>query len=54
MIIDNELSWKDQITFVCKKVAHGIGVIIKARKVPSSKSRKCFLLLIYIFVHDMM
>ena len=31
VIIDNKLSWKDHISFVCRKVARGIGVIIKAR-----------------------
>ena len=33
VVIDNKLSWKDHISFVCRKVARGIGVIIKARKV---------------------
>ena len=33
VIIDNKLSWKDHIFFVCRKVARGIGVLIKARKV---------------------
>ena len=32
VIIDNKLSWKYHISFVCRKVARGIGVIIKARE----------------------
>ena len=31
VIIDNKLSWKDHISFVCRKVARGIGIITKAR-----------------------
>ena len=34
------VSWKDHISFVCRKVARGIGVIIKARKVLRSESLK--------------
>ena len=34
------LSWKDHISFVCRKVAHGIGVINKARKVLRNESLK--------------
>ena len=41
VIIDNKLSWKDHISFVCRKVTRGIGVIIKARKVLHSESLKC-------------
>ena len=40
MIIDNKLSWKDHISFVCRKVAHGFGVIIKVRKVLRSELLK--------------
>ena len=51
MIIDNKLGWKDDISFVCRKVARGIGVIIKARKVPRSESLKClYYSFIYIYV----
>ena len=41
VIIDNKLSWKDHISFVCKMIARGIGVIIKARKLFRSESLKC-------------
>ena len=41
VIIDNKLSWKDHISFVCRKVARGIGVLIKARTVLRSESLKC-------------
>ena len=40
VIIDNKLSWKDHISFVCRKVVRGIGVIIKARKVLRNESLK--------------
>ena len=33
VIIDNKLKWKDHIDYISKKIANGIGVIIKARKV---------------------
>ena len=33
VIIDNKLKWKDHIHYISKKIAKGIGVIIKARKV---------------------
>ena len=51
VIIDNKLSWKDHISFVCRKVARGIGVIIKARKVLHSESMKC---LYYSFIYPYM
>ena len=41
VIIDNKFSWKDYISFVCRKVARGIGDIIKARKVLHNESMKC-------------
>ena len=47
VVIDNKLSWKDHISFVCRKVARGIGVIIKARKVLRNESLKC---LYYSFI----
>ena len=43
-----KLSWKDHISFVCRKVARGIAVIIKARKVLRSESLKC---LYYSFIY---
>ena len=33
VIIDNNLNWKPHITYISKKVAKGIGTILKARKV---------------------
>ena len=50
-IIDNKLSSKEHISFVCRKVARGIGVIINARKVLRSESLKC---LHYSFIHPYM
>ena len=32
VIIDNKLSWKEHIPYVCGKVAKGIGIIFKVRK----------------------
>ena len=51
VVIDNKLSWKDHISFVCRKVARGIGVIIKARKVLHNESLKC---LYYSFIYPYM
>ena len=51
VVIDNKLSWKDHISFVCRKVARGIGVIIKARKVLYNESLKC---LYYSFIYPYM
>ena len=42
VIIDDKLNWKDHVSFVCRKVAHGLGVIIKARKVLRNESLKNF------------
>ena len=51
VIIVNKLSWKDQISFVCRNSARGIGVIIKARKVLHNESMKC---LYYSFIYPYM
>ena len=51
VVIDNKLSWKDHISFMCRKVARGIGVIIKARKVLYNESLKC---LYYSFIYPYM
>ena len=32
VIIDNKLSWKEHISYVCGKVAKGIGIVSKVRK----------------------
>ena len=31
VIINNKLNWKDHISYICGKIARGIGMIIKAR-----------------------
>ena len=51
VVVDNKLSWKDHISFVCRKVARDIGVIIKARKVLHNESLKC---LYYSFMYPYM
>ena len=51
VIIDNKLSWKDHISFVCRKGARGIGVISKTRKVLHNESMKC---LHYSFIYPYM
>ena len=33
VVIENKLKWKDHIEYISKKIAKGIGVIIKSRKV---------------------
>ena len=33
VIIDNKLKWKEHIDYISKKIANGIGVIVKARKI---------------------
>ena len=38
VIIDDKLNWRDHVSFVCSKVARGLGVIIKARKVLQKES----------------
>ena len=40
VIIDDKLNWKDHVSFVCRKGARGLGVIIKARKVLRNESLK--------------
>ena len=40
VIIDDQLNWKDHVSFVCRKVARGLSVIIKARKVLRNESLK--------------
>ena len=50
-LLTTNCRWKDHISFVCRKVARGIEVIIKARKVLHSKSMKC---LFYSFIYPYM
>ena len=33
VIIDDKLNWRDHVSFVCRKVARGLGVIMKAKEV---------------------
>ena len=51
VITDKKLSWKDHISFACRKVVSGIGVIIKARKVLRSEPLKY---LYYSFIYPYM
>ena len=48
VIIEDKLNWKDHVSFVCRKVARGLGVKIKARKVLQNESLKS---LYYSFIH---
>ena len=40
VILNDTLNSKDRVSFVCRKVARGLGVIIKARKVLWNESLK--------------
>ena len=46
--IDDKLNWKDHVSCVCRKVAPGLGVIIKTRKVLRNESPKS---LYYSFIY---
>ena len=48
VIIDGKLNWKNHVSFVCRKYALGLGVIIKARKVLRNESLKS---LYYSFIY---
>ena len=48
VIIDDKLNWRDHVSFVCRKVARGLGVIIKARKVLQKES---LISLYYSFIY---
>ena len=48
VIIDNKLNWRDPVSFVCRTVARGLGVIIKARKI---LQKGCLISLYYSFIH---
>ena len=48
VIIDNKLSWKEHVNYICGKIARGIGVIIKARAFLNKNS---LLTLYYSFVY---
>ena len=53
VIIDTKLNWKDHMSFVCRKVARGLGIIIKARKVPRNESLKnlCYSFIYPYFIY---
>ena len=46
--IDDKLNWRDHVSFVCRKVARGLGVIIKARKILKKES---LISLYYSFIY---
>ena len=48
VIIDDKLNWRDHVSFVCRKVARGLRVIIKARKVLQNES---LISLYYSFIY---
>ena len=48
VFIDNKLNWRDHVPFVCRKVARGLGIIIKARKVLQKES---LISLYYSFIY---
>ena len=50
VIIDNKLNWKPHIRHVCTKVAKGIGIILKARKVFNHETLST-LYIIPLYIH---
>ena len=48
VIIHDKLNWRDHVSFLCRKVARGLGVINKARKVLQKES---FVSLCYSFIY---
>ena len=48
VVIDNQLSWQDHITYISGKIARGIGILIKAR---AFLNRKTLVTLYYSFVY---
>ena len=48
VIIDNQLTWKHHIHYICGKIAKGIGIVIKARKLLDQQT---LLSLYYSFVY---
>ena len=45
VVIDNKLTWCPHIMYIGKKIAQGIGIILKARKLFDNKA---FFLVLYI------
>ena len=48
VIIDSQITWKNHINYICGKIAKGIGIIIKARKL---LDRETLLTLYYSFIY---
>ena len=48
VIIDNKLTWKEHVSYICGKVAKGIGIISKVRKY---LNRNTLLDLYYSFIY---
>ena len=48
VIIDNEINWKDHISYIAGKVSRGIGMLIKARKY---LQREALLTIYYTFIY---
>jgi len=51
VLIDNKLCWKDHVSYICNKIAKGIGII---RKVRDLLNRDTLLSLYYTFVYPYM
>ena len=48
VIIDSQLTWKEHINYICSKVAKGVGIIIRARKL---LDKDTLMTLYYSFVY---
>jgi len=48
VIIDNKLSWKEHITYICNKISKGIGIV---RKVKDLLNKQTLLTLYYTFIY---
>ena len=50
VIIDNKLTWKEHISYICGKVTIGIGIISKVRKYLNKNTLLDYILLIHISI----
>ena len=48
LIIDDKMNLRDHVSFVCRKVSRGLGVIIKARKV--LKKSPFYVCIIHLYI----
>ena len=48
MIIDNKMSWKEHISYICNKISKGIGII---RKVKDLLNKETLVTLYYTFIY---